>query len=375
MNKQVVIEVKDFKVKDAINSFLNSLLEKNLVSALLVPREVPSKDNVVQSLMTNPREVKEANAVAPVLPVNSAKIISDMTRLSPNKTPLGVVLKSCEMRALVELVKLKQASLDNLVIIGMDCPGVYSVTDYQDLSRQGKSPGDELLKKFKQGKEDSKLREACRVCEYPIPSNVDLSFGLIGVDFQKNVLLQAYTEKGEKILEKFSYPQFKNSKQREKATSDFISKKVEKRDELFSQTKKEVSGWERLLSAFSACINCHNCMKVCPICYCRECFFESPTFEFDSQKYLNWAKRKGSIKMPRDTILFHLGRMSHMATSCVGCGVCEQACPSDIPLLKIFKTVGHNAQEVFEYVPGRNLEEPLPLTTFKEDELQMVGEE
>jgi formate dehydrogenase subunit beta len=88
-----------------------------------------------------------------------------------------------------------------------------------------------------------------------------------------------------------------------------------------------------------------------------------------------WAKRKGSIKMPRDTTLFHLGRMSHMATSCVGCGLCEQACPSNIPLLKIFKTVSYNVQQIFKYVPGRDLEEPLPLTTFKEDELRSVGEE
>ena len=64
-----------------------------------------------------------------------------------------------------------------------------------------------------------------------------------------------------------------------------------------------------------------------------------------------------------------------MATSCVGCGVCEEACPSNIPLLRIFKTVGHNVQQIFKYVPGRDLEEPLPLTTFKEDELQGVGEE
>ena len=135
------------------------------------------------------------------------------------------------------------------------------------------------------------------------------------------------------------------------------------------------SGWENLLSVFSTCINCHNCMRVCPVCYCRECFFESPTFEFDSEKYLMWAKRKGSIKMPRDTTLFHLGRMSHMATSCVGCGLCEQACPSNIPLLKIFKMVSYNVQQIFKYVPGRDLEEPLPLTTFKEDELHSVGEE
>jgi formate dehydrogenase subunit beta len=384
MKKEVVIEVKDAKVKEAINSFLESLLEKNLVSALLVPREVPSKDNVVQSLMTNSGGLKEVNVISPVLPVSSARIISQMTRLSSYKNPVGVVLRSCEIRALIELVKLKQASLDNLLIIGVDCLGTYSVSDYQDLCKQGNSPSDELLRKFKEGREDTKLRKACQVCEYPIPSNADLVIGLVGVDFEKNILLKSCTEKGEKILEKFSFLEFNQSK-REESVSKYLSKKIEKRDTLFSEMKGEVtclranthrqSGWENLLSVFSTCINCHNCMRVCPLCYCRECFFESPTFEFDSEKYLLWAKRKGSIKMPRDTTLFHLGRMSHMATSCVGCGLCEQACPSNIPLLKIFKTVSYDVQQIFKYVPGRDLEEPLPLTTFKEDELRSVGEE
>jgi formate dehydrogenase subunit beta len=384
MKKEVVIEVKNAKVKEAINSFLESLLEKNLVSALLVPREVPSKDNVVQSLMTNSSGLKEVNVISPVLPVSSARIISQMTRLSSYKNPVGVVLRSCEIRALIELVKLKQASLDNLLIIGVDCLGTYSVSDYQDLCKQGNSPSDELLRKFKEGREDTKLRKACQVCEYPVPSNADLVIGLVGVDFEKNILLKACTEKGEKILEKFSFlpvractqtgPEFNQSK-REESVSKYLSEKTEKRDTLFSEMKGEVSGWENLLSVFSTCINCHNCMRVCPLCYCRECFFESPTFEFDSEKYLLWAKRKGSIKMPRDTTLFHLGRMSHMATSCVGCGLCEQACPSNIPLLKIFKTVSYDVQQIFKYVPGRDLEEPLPLTTFKEDELRSVGEE
>ena len=375
MKKEVVIEVKDAKAKEAINSFLESLLEKNLVSALLVPREVPSKDNIVQSLMTNSNGLKEVNVISPVLPVSSARIISEMTRLSSYKNPVGVVLRSCEIRALIELVKLKQASLDNLLIIGVDCLGTYSVSDYQNFCKQGNSPSDELLRKFKEGGEDTKLRKACQVCEYPIPSNADLVIGLVGVDFEKNILLKSCTEKGEKILEKFSFPEFNQSK-REESVSKYISKKIEKRDTFFSEMKGETSsGWENLLSVFSTCINCHNCMRVCPICYCRECFFESPTFEFDSEKYLMWAKRKGSIKMPRDTTLFHLGRMSHMATSCVGCGLCEQACPSNIPLLKIFKTVSYDVQQIFKYVPGRDLEEPLPLTTFKEDELRSVGEE
>jgi formate dehydrogenase subunit beta len=74
--------------------------------------------------------------------------------------------------------------------------------------------------------------------------------------------------------------------------------------------------------------------------------------------------------MPKDTLIFHLTRMNHMATSCVGCGMCEQACPSKIELLKLYKTVGHNAQKVFDYVPGRSVDDELPLLTFREEELE-----
>ena len=78
--------------------------------------------------------------------------------------------------------------------------------------------------------------------------------------------------------------------------------------------------------------------------------------------------------MPTDTLLFHLTRMTHMGASCIGCGACEEACPSGIPLLKIFQLTGSNVQKLFDYVPGRRLEDELPPAAFKEDELQSIGE-
>jgi len=35
--------------------------------------------------------------------------------------------------------------------------------------------------------------------------------------------------------------------------------------------------------------------------------------------------------------------------------------------------VGEKVQRTFDYVPGRNLEEELPLSVFREDELSEVG--
>ena len=77
--------------------------------------------------------------------------------------------------------------------------------------------------------------------------------------------------------------------------------------------------------------------------------------------------------MPTDSLLFHLTRLNHMVMSCVGCGLCQEACPNDIPVFRIFRMVGEQVQETFDYVPGRSLEEELPLSVFREDELSEVG--
>ena len=59
-----------------------------------------------------------------------------------------------------------------------------------------------------------------------------------------------------------------------------------------------------------------------------------------------------------------------MIHSCVSCGTCEDACPMDIPIAQIFNLVADKTQQVLDYKPGRNIEEPLPTVTYKEEELQ-----
>ncbi len=125
MAKSVTLTVKDRQIRKTINSFLQDLLSKKVVEAILVPVAHPAGNNIVQSLVTEPEYLEQADVFAPVLPVISARIVSAMTRLSPVSKKTAVVMRPCEMRALIELVKLKQASLENLILIGIDCPGAY----------------------------------------------------------------------------------------------------------------------------------------------------------------------------------------------------------------------------------------------------------
>jgi len=372
MAKTVSFSVKDGSITGAMRQLLKQLLEKKLVDAVLAPLELPSRENVVQSLVTQVEALGAANLLAPVLPVNTANIVSKMTRMASSQKKVAVIARSCELRALIELTKLKQASLDNIVLVGVDCFGTYSVPDYKQFAKETPATGDEFMKGVKEGKTDSRLREACQVCEYPYPLVSDITVGLIGSDFDKEVLLLANTPVGEQVVGALGFPEVK-ADGRQAALDKLVAERVKRRDEVFAQTLAETKGLERLTSVFAPCIGCHNCRDVCPVCYCRECVFDSSTFSFEADKYLDWASRKGALRVPTDTLLFHLTRLNHMGASCVGCGQCQEACPNDVPVFRIFRLIGSKVQPLFSYVPGRSLDEPLPLTTFKEAEFEKVG--
>jgi formate dehydrogenase subunit beta len=375
MAKSATLAVTDGQIRGSINALLKDLLDKQVVEAILVPLVHPAGNNVVQSLVTNPEYLEQADVFAPVMPVNAGRIIQAMTRLTPANKKTAVVMRPCELRALVELVKLRQARLENLYLIGIDCPGAYSVSDYPKFAAEKTS--DDFVKAAWNGKEDPMLRAGCQVCEFPVPLMTDLTIGLVGQDLSKELVLIASTEKGEELLAGLGLAAEDKSDaatKREAAVTKLLDKMKGIREKFFEQTKEEIGGVDKLAAVLGPCIKCQNCRVACPVCYCRECFFVSPTFELEAEKYLGAAEKKGAMRMPTDTLLFHLTRMTHMAASCVGCGACEEACPNDIPLLKIFQLTGSNVQKLFDYVPGRSLEDELPPTAFKEEELEWIGE-
>ena len=159
-----------------------------------------------------------------------------------------------------------------------------------------------------------------------------------------------------------------------KHSHKLVAERTTQRDLFFEEIRARMNGAEDLSNVFAACIRCHNCMTVCPICYCKTCVFKSEVFDHEPMQYVTWVQQKGAFRMPADTTLFHLTRLNHMVLSCVGCGMCTEACPANLPVGQVFRAIGQRVQETFEYLPGRNLEEPLPLITFKADEWNEVGE-
>jgi formate dehydrogenase subunit beta len=364
-------------VLNTIRKFLGELLTTGELDALLVQQELSSRKNVVQTLVKDPSKLNNVNPFAFVMPINSARLISNLTDQNPGEK-LGLVIRNCELRAMNELIKLQQINRENLIVIGVDCLGTYSLPDYAKLSSEKENLTLELLKNIKESKgvdastniDNYKIRDTCAICPHPIPETSDITIGILGVDINKELLIQGNSEKGEGIIGKLSLQEVEEPSSRAMAIDAFIKQNTNRRDEVVKQMLEEIDSIPKLLSTLATCVKCYNCREACPICYCKECIFDTQALNPSPIQYINKAEKKGIIKMPMDMLLYHITRMNHMITSCVGCGQCESACPNDIPVARIFTALGDKIQEIFDYVPGRNLEEELPLATFKEDELE-----
>ena len=345
-------------VENSIKDMIKIFLEKGIIDAVFIP--ILQNNNIIYSLIREEKHIDKSNPLAPVIQTSSASEISKITRLKPLSQKIGVVIKPCEYRALVELVKFQQINLDNIITIVPDCVGTVHARDFKATETK------DMLQAVRKSDNYKDLRDACKACINPISNAADITIEFLGDD--KNVTVTANSSKGEKAI---SILDLKDSKSNKDRADKLIKKREQELEKIIKETSKNTKGIVNLENYFTNCINCHNCKTACPICFCKECFFDShEIFDYSSDKYLKTLERKGSMTMPTDKLLFHVGRMIHMASSCVNCGLCSQACPMDIPVFEIFATVSKDVQKIFDYMPGNNLNEDPPIMTFREEELE-----
>jgi formate dehydrogenase subunit beta len=359
-------------VLKGIQGLLRGLLEQDVVDALLVAMSLPG-GHYAPMLVADAAALEQADPLAPVLPINAARAASNLTSTAHSQK-VGLVLRACEIRALVELCKFQQASLDNALIVGVDCLGTFKVAEWQ--AAAGKQQVRDALLAGAAGGEllpgdGLAFRAACQMCEQPLPQgeHVALSIGLVGVEPGR-----LYVQARDELAAALGLAAGSAPAGRAAAAERLVAARTRARDAAVAEWRQRVKHNGGLLAEFGACLRCHNCMVNCPICYCKECIFRTATFEHESQLYYQWVERKGTVRMLPDTLLFHLTRLNHMVTSCVGCGLCTDACPVDIAVATAFRAVGLEAQALFDYHPGRSLDEAAPVQEFREDELTALGE-
>ncbi|MCF8112743.1 MAG: Coenzyme F420 hydrogenase/dehydrogenase, beta subunit C-terminal domain [Desulfotignum sp.] len=386
------IETRDKTVTQALQGFFEMILETGAADAVLVPSRVSDSPFVKPCLFTRPDGLGQTLPLGPGFFVNAGPMVSRLTR-TPAGRKIAVWLRPCEIRAFVELTKLKQGARNELILISMDCPMALSRADYEAWAGRGPDPEDvekwirtvyQASGNQEQGQPQSKDPEtgsragewpvsmACQVCDTPWPVNADVSVLLLGSDLDRTVALRGDTQKGEAFLAGLDLAPGAEPEKRKALTADQHAAHKSAFQVMGEEIQAQTHTMDRLAAFFSACINCYNCRSVCPVCYCRECVFSTDALVHEPLQYLAWAGKWGQVPLPFDTLFFHLTRMAHIGCTCVGCGQCTLACPSHIRVADLFISVSRTARAAFDYVPGRDDAEPLPLSVFREEEFSDI---
>jgi ferredoxin len=245
----------------------------------------------------------------------------------PDSRKIGIVLKGCDSRAIVQIIQEKGLKREDVVIIGIPCTGVVDPNKIK-----AKFPGqiknleikDENEKftvkidgKTQKISKDELMPDKCKECEYPTPIIYDI---LIGKEI--------------------------------KGTKKPNYKEIEEFDKKSLDEKWKI--WEK---EFDRCIRCYACRNACPMCYCKECMVDI----LDPQ----WIRR--SVNLSENTA-WNMLRAFHLAGRCIGCGECERSCPMGIPLMKINKKITKDIQELYDYKAGIDAEAKPLLAMFKPDD-------
>ncbi|MFW6118402.1 MAG: Coenzyme F420 hydrogenase/dehydrogenase, beta subunit C-terminal domain [Chloroflexota bacterium] len=354
-------------IEDSVLGLLKFLLESGKVSGVITLTKMSESNTVAYSLITSPDLLRNASPLFPLMPVNAGKMLSRITLMEPSEKPIAVVMRPCELRGFVELLKRTQGSSENFLFISLTCGGVYTLKAAVDGDIEKKLP--EYWETVKKGEIVPDVRPNCAACTEFVPHTADMTVASFGNnDLEKRCEIYLNTEKAEAIVTEMEgkiSEREPNTKSLEALRSKREGQTAKLLDEFKDMDVEKV---------FGSCIGCHACSNVCPACYCHLCFFDSPTSDHSARDYESKVEKEGSVRVPLDTIFYHLVRLFHVSLSCVGCGQCSDVCPVNIPLGIIAIKTSGPVQQAFDYVAGKSIEEGLPITTFKPEEFAGVAD-
>ena len=351
----------------AIRDLLARFVAEGLVDAVLLPHRTPSEKSYAYILAKAQELLGTAEPLPPIMPLHGARALAGLGLGEENQLRIAAFMRPCEIRGVIELHKLHQIDLKSVILVSIDCPGAVTLSSWLSDPQAARASFDRAIDEPDQ----ADLRPLCRICDRFSLTGSDLHLGTLGVE-QGELLLVPASDSGAKLLADLDIETECELEDWEQAVAHQQTRREEKRREAMRSYHEEFAGIEGLTSALASCLGCRICRAVCPICICRECYFESAPVKTTAEDYLLRAERTGTTRFPPDTTLFHLGRMAHMSAQCLSCGVCEDACPAGVPVSRMFALAGSATGALFDYVPGMDPDQELPLVAYREDELEDV---
>jgi len=351
MNVNRILQIKGGDEVGALHTFLTKLWKDAGIHAMLLPVESPDGAGVISQVITDVDELAGVNPFAPIMLSNAAAVVGDFLQQQPQGR-LAIMLRPCELRALVELQKRRRIAwespkLENseasVVIIGVDCPGTLPVQEY---TRRAATHGPHALTHealsfgFEGGLKLEQMRTACQICESPNPHGADITIGTIGLEPRQHIMVIARDEFIDEAYHLETVTQRIATEEevvlREVAVGKTTNERMMYRDGLCTAETSRYGDLCTLLACFTPCTMCADCLDACPL-------YEG---ELTGMLGVPRGQRHGRPLLPE---LVAVGRW---LASCSGCGMCQDACEIGVPLTLLVSALSHRIRRELHYSSG-----------------------
>lgn len=346
MNVYRILDVKGGEAVDALRRFLMAWWGLIGFDALLAPVEAPAAPGIAIRVIEDRRGLEAINPFAPLMPANSAALLHRLVDEKPTQI-VGAILRPCELRTFIELQKRQSRQLipENLVLIGLDCPGTYPVPYYQQLV-QARNPQslcrESLHDAAEGGLRARSIRTACLMCDNPAPRAADLTIGTIGVATDQVLLLISRDETTDtrlclaEITDGIANEY--QASHREALVGAMSDMRAGMRRTLTENLPSayRFSDLGTFFAWLASCSLCGKCLEACPL-YELE-FKEVPS--------------GGNEHLSEQALIADLVHLSRWLASCSRCGMCAENCLQQTPFSLLIASLSHRIQQEMGYSPG-----------------------
>ena len=321
MTDQMIIHTRGDPLGTVRRLIFSIWVHANL-EALLAPLNGSTNSLPDYGLIRNPDQLSQMNPFKPLMLENTARYVPGILQDQPG-IRLGLLLRPCEMRALIALAKRDGFDLDKLITICIDCLGTYSSSEFHwRAERKGSSEAltQETLQFARQGGIMAyRYRSACQLCGEPDAREADVNIGVLGLPVRQYILVSTQSETRRKNLGLEHLPNGPADIEALNQRSQLIARITERRNRTHDRVIQGIADIlpadiETLVAQFADCGACQACLEACPICV------------------VAFPQRGADNR-------YHVEDIKKWLGSCAGCGMCEQACPQHQPLSAIFSHI------------------------------------
>lgn len=303
-------------------SFLKAIWEYAGLDGMLVPMYQTGHKSVKQTVIHHPDSLKEADPFVPLMQLNASRMVVQWARKHPNDH-MAAVLRACEIRALYEQIKNTGVELENWLMIAVDCPSCFPLKDFEwriDKAGSVEALTKDVLRNARQGGIAlDRFRSACGMCTKPGSPHEDICIELLGLPAKDIILVNIYNEV---VVEKLDLTKVCDGLAPQELVvqrENMLATIEQRRERIRERQMRDLApglptNLDQLMAFLTNCQPCVSCMEVCPV-----------HTEILIPAVLNHRLTHGML---RDWLV-----------ACAECGMCEQACPKEMPLVAIMDRI------------------------------------